>query len=94
MKKAFRISTAVALLIFVIGIIVDPVFFAKIEIGIGIFFLLISMLTSGVLVSGPQLRANYHTENKEERRSREKAMFTSSVIMIPHFLIGALLFLI
>ncbi|WP_164669653.1 DUF5316 family protein [Virgibacillus doumboii] len=92
MKKSFFYGTGVALLLLVVGFVSGNAdLFGKVAVGIGVFFLIIAGLTSGAFVSGAQLHANYATETKQGRAGRQKAMFISGIVMVPHFLVGIVL---
>ena len=59
--------------------------------GIGFFFIGISLIFSGVLLSGDSMRANLATESVEGRNQRNNVSFRSALIAIPSF-VGAILF--
>ncbi|WP_272495797.1 DUF5316 family protein [Bacillus pinisoli] len=60
---------------------------------IGVIFLGISMIYSGSLVSGNQMRANFATESVEDRESRKKIMFRTAIIGLPNFIIAIILYI-
>lgn len=60
--------------------------------GIGIFFILISFILSGVLVSGDRMRANLATESDEDRNQRNNISFRSALIAIPNFVVAILFY--
>ncbi|WP_077324927.1 DUF5316 family protein [Virgibacillus siamensis] len=95
MKRALGISVITAAVLFLVGFISgNHDLFGKIAVGIGVFFLLVSGLTSGLFVSGRQMQANFHTESKADRAGRRNMMFISSIIMIPHFICGYFLLIL
>lgn len=95
MKKTFIIGFGVALLLLILGFFTkNTALYGTISIAIAIVFLLIGGLTSGVFNSGDRMRANYHTENKEDRAKRSKVSLISGIIALPHFLAGIVLFTI
>ncbi|MEC5423759.1 DUF5316 domain-containing protein [Virgibacillus sp. C22-A2] len=93
MKKTFLIAFIVSLVLFLLGIVTGNIeFYGSITLGIGVVFLLIGALFSGAFISGEQLRANYHTETKEDRSRKNKTMSISIIIALPHLVAGGLLF--
>ncbi|MFD1037600.1 DUF5316 family protein [Virgibacillus byunsanensis] len=44
-------------------------------------------------MSGQQVRANYHTETREDREKRTRTMLILGIIGLPHVIVGALLLL-
>jgi hypothetical protein len=60
--------------------------------GIGFLFISLSMLFSGVLVSGDRLRANYATESTDDRRERTNTAVRLGLIGLPNMIIAVLLF--
>ncbi|MGE8082045.1 DUF5316 family protein [Peribacillus loiseleuriae] len=60
--------------------------------GIGIFFIGISMLFSGSMVSGDQIRANFATESVEDRRERISTTFRTGLIGLPNIILAFLLY--
>ncbi|RKQ28655.1 DUF5316 domain-containing protein [Oceanobacillus halophilus] len=95
MKKSFLIGCGISLIILVTGLITNNyVLYANILLGIGIITVLISALLSGAFLSGPEIRANYHTETKEHREKRTKTMTLTGVFAIPHLVTAALLLLL
>jgi len=58
----------------------------------GFFFIGVAMISSGAMVSGDRMRANYATEEKKDRRSREKFALHSALIGLPNIIITALLY--
>ena len=57
--------------------------------GIGLFFLGLSMLTSGSLVSGDRMRANFTTESMSERHERNVLSVRLFIIGIPNLVLAA-----
>lgn len=60
--------------------------------GIGLFFIVISFIFSGVLVSGDRMRANLATESVESRSQRNNVSFRSALIAIPSFAVAILFY--
>ena len=60
--------------------------------GIGLFFIVISFILSGVLVSGDRMRANLATESVEGRNQRNNVSFRSALIAIPNFAVAILFY--
>lgn len=60
--------------------------------GIGLFFIVISFIFSGVLVSGDRMRANLATESVEGRNQRNNVSFRSALISIPSFAVAILFY--
>ncbi|MFB5089748.1 DUF5316 domain-containing protein [Psychrobacillus sp. PGGUH221] len=60
--------------------------------GIGVFFIVISFVFSGVLVSGDRMRANLATESVEGRNQRNNVSFRSALIAIPSFVVAILFY--
>jgi len=60
--------------------------------GIGLFFIGISFIFSGVLVSGDRMRANLATESDEGRNKRNNVSFRSALIGIPSFVVAILFY--
>ena len=70
--------TGIALLLFTVLIATifnDIYLIVDISGGIGALSILLSMIFSGSLVSGDNLRANHPIETKEDRRNRSKWTF-------------------
>ncbi|MFC5602777.1 DUF5316 domain-containing protein [Sporosarcina koreensis] len=51
--------------------------------GIGLFFIVISLISSGVLVSGDRMRANLATESAKDNKQRNNVSFSSVLIAVP-----------
>lgn len=95
MKKSFIIGFSVALLLLLLGLFTkNTALYGSISLAIAIVFLVIGGLISGVFTSGDRMRANNHTESKEDRAKRSKISFISGIIALPHFLSGIILFII
>lgn len=60
--------------------------------GIGFFFIGISIIFSGSLVSGDRMRANFATESVEDRRKRNNVTFRSALIGIPNIVMSVFLY--
>ena len=60
--------------------------------GIGLFFIVISFIFSGVLVSGDRMRANLATESVEGRNQRNNVSLRSALIAIPSFAVAILFY--
>ena len=60
--------------------------------GIGLFFIVISFIFSGALVSGDRMRANLATESVEDRNQRNNVGFRSALIAIPSFAVTILFY--
>jgi len=87
----------IGVLLSVIGVLVslavwgiDKAYF--ISGGIGLFFIGISMVVSGSMVSGDQMRANFATESAEDRRNRNSVTFRTALIGIPNLVIAFLIY--
>ncbi|RST73058.1 hypothetical protein D4T97_014345 [Siminovitchia acidinfaciens] len=77
--------SVVALCITVIGI--DKV--VLVNGGIGLFFLALSMITSGSLVSGDRMRANFTSETMEERHKRTSVSMRLVLLGLPNIVAAA-----
>ncbi|MFD1849946.1 DUF5316 domain-containing protein [Oceanobacillus bengalensis] len=94
LKKTFLISTCIALFLLLAGFIMtDFDLIGKILLGIGIVSIVISALFSGVFLSGPEIRANYHTETKDDRHKRVTIMTLTGVFAVPQLGAALLLFI-
>lgn len=62
--------------------------------GIGFFFIGISMILSGSLVSGDKVRENYATESEEDRAKRTQTTFRTALIAFPNLLVALFLYLL
>lgn len=60
--------------------------------GVALIFLGISMISSGALVSGDQMRANYATETTQDRRARMSISFKSASIGLPNLVTAILIY--
>ena len=60
--------------------------------GIGLFFIIISFIYSGVLVSGDRMRANLATESVEDRNQKNNVSFRSALIAAPNFTVTILFY--
>ena len=60
--------------------------------GIGLFFIVISFIFSGVLVSGDRMRANLATESVEDRNEKNNVSFRSALIAVPNFAVAILFY--
>lgn len=61
---------------------------------VGAIFLGISMVYSGSMVSGEQMRANFATESVEDRRNRIRVISRSALIAIPNLVIAFLIYIL
>ncbi len=59
---------------------------------IGLFFIIISFIYSGVLVSGDRMRANFTTESVEDRNQKNNVSFRSALIAAPNFAVTILFY--
>ncbi|WP_232700103.1 DUF5316 domain-containing protein [Brevibacillus daliensis] len=81
--------TGFALLLFTVllaTIFNDIYLIVNISGGIGALSILLSMIFSGLLVSGDNLRANYAIETNEDRRNRSKWMLRFALFGLPNFI--------
>ncbi|MEI4770185.1 DUF5316 family protein [Psychrobacillus sp. FJAT-51614] len=83
----------IRILLSLIGVLVSIVIWdiemvTTITSGIGFFFIGISFIFSGVLVSGDRMRANFATESDEDRKQRNNVSFRSALIAIPSFVVA------
>lgn len=62
--------------------------------GIGLFFIAISMLFSGAMVNGDQMRANFATESEVDRRERTQTAVRSGLIGLPNMLLAGFLYIL
>ena len=62
--------------------------------GIGIFFIVISMLFSGAMADGDQMRANFATESEVDRRERTQTAVRSGLIGLPNMLLAGFLYIL
>ena len=60
--------------------------------GIGLFFIVIAFIYSGVLVSGDRIRANLATESVEERNQKNNVSLRSALIAVPNFAVAILFY--
>lgn len=60
--------------------------------GIGFFFIVISMLFSGLMVNGDKMRANFATESKVDRRERTQTAVRTGLIGLPNILLAGFLY--
>ncbi|WP_421378023.1 DUF5316 domain-containing protein [Bacillus salacetis] len=63
-----------------------------ISAGIAVIFLGISIISSGAMVSGDRMRANFATESAEDRRARNGITFKSALIGLPNLGIAVLVY--
>lgn len=92
MKKSIIYGTLLSLCIFIFGFITREFTLSSYISGIiGIGCLLVSGLLAGVFVSGHQNRANFLTENKDERKKRNKGVYLFALFGIPNFIVALLL---
>lgn len=87
----------IGILLSLIGILVSIVIWdvgmvTTITSGIGFFFIGISLVFSGALVSGDRMRANFSTETVEDRHKRNNVTFRSALIGIPSFVVAILFY--
>ncbi len=95
MKKAFAAGIVLAGIEGIIGFILrDSMSFQSIFGTGAIIFIAISIITSGLAVSGMQQRANYHSETKEGRDARFKIALTFLGIAVPTIICYLIFFLI
>ncbi|WP_042348519.1 DUF5316 domain-containing protein [Bacillus massiliigorillae] len=87
----------IGILLSVIGVLgslvmwgIDKAYF--ISGGIGLFFIGISIVYSGSMVSGDRMRANFATESDEDRRKRNSVTFRTALIAIPNLIITFLIY--
>lgn len=59
---------------------------------IGVIFIGLSMLFSGSMVSGDQMRAIYSTESKEDRRERLVSTTRLALIGLPNIIVSLLFY--
>ena len=59
---------------------------------IGLFFIVIAFILSGVLVSGDRMRLNLATESAESRNQRIVGSLHSTMIAIPNFVVAILFY--
>lgn len=92
MKKSFAFGFGLALIFFIVGFFTDYTReVGSISLGIAIVFIAIGGFVSGSFVSGNQIRANYHTESKEDRQKDRRVLFNSAIIAVPLFVVGGIL---
>lgn len=60
--------------------------------GIGLFFIVISLLFSGLMVNGDKMRANFSTESDVDRRKRTQTAFRTGLIGLPNILLAGFLY--
>jgi hypothetical protein len=63
-----------------------------ISAGIGLFFIGISVVSSGSMVSGDRMRANFATESAEDRRARNSITFKSALIGLPNLVVAVMIY--
>lgn len=85
------------ILLSLLGILISLLFWDvtmiyTITSGIGLFFLLVSIITSGVLVCGDRYMANVATESTEDRHKRTNITFYSLLISLPNFAVAVLFY--
>ncbi|MCJ8008881.1 DUF5316 domain-containing protein [Lederbergia wuyishanensis] len=59
---------------------------------IGFIFVGISIITSGSMVSGDRMRANFATESKEDRTERNRRTLITLLIGLPNIITSGLLY--
>ncbi|WP_028391007.1 DUF5316 domain-containing protein [Bacillus cihuensis] len=87
--RYFLIGIILSIIGFLVSLVVwgmDKAYF--IPGGIGFFFIGISMIFSGSMASGDQMRANFATESVEDRRKRNRVTFRSALIGIPNLVMA------
>ncbi|WP_409250691.1 DUF5316 domain-containing protein [Bacillus sp. SCS-153A] len=62
--------------------------------GIALLFLGVSVVSSGAMVSGDQMRANFATETNDDRLARNRIMFNSALIGLPNLGFAILIYLL
>lgn len=60
--------------------------------GIGFFFIGVALITSGSMVSGDRMRANFATESNESREERQNISFYSILIGLPNIAVAILFY--
>lgn len=60
--------------------------------GIGLFFIVISLLFSGLMVNGDKMRANFATESDVDRRERTQTAVRTGLIGLPNILLAGFLY--
>ncbi|MBU8878784.1 DUF5316 domain-containing protein [Bacillus sp. FJAT-29790] len=60
--------------------------------GIGMFFVGLSMLFSGSMGSGDQIRANFATESAQDRRNRISTTIRLGLVGLPSIILALLLY--
>ena len=93
--KYLLIGFLLALIGFLVSIIIWNIEMAStITGGIGLLFIGISFILSGVLVSGDRMRANLATESDESRRLRNNVSIRSALIAIPSLTVAILFYIL
>ncbi|KIL51407.1 hypothetical protein KP77_09190 [Jeotgalibacillus alimentarius] len=60
--------------------------------GLGILFLVVSMVSSGAVGSSRGVRTYFNSETKEGRQDRIKVMKTSTLLALPNLMTAGLLY--
>jgi hypothetical protein len=60
--------------------------------GLAVFFIGLSMIFSGALVSGDTMRANFAAETTEDRAKRNSAALRLAMLGLPNFIVAAILY--
>ena len=89
----------IGLLLSIIGVLLSLVILGidkayLITGGIGLFFIGIAIVSSGSMVSGDRMRANFATESVEDRHKRDSFTFRTALIGIPNLVITFLIYLL
>ncbi|WP_026693871.1 DUF5316 domain-containing protein [Peribacillus kribbensis] len=88
---------AIGTLLSIIGVVVSLVIWGidkayLITGGLGMLFIVFSLLISGCMVSGDRMRANFATESAEDRHRRTSTTLRSLLIGLPNVILAALLY--
>ncbi|WP_156288755.1 DUF5316 domain-containing protein [Oceanobacillus salinisoli] len=95
MKQAFFIGCGISFILILTAFITrDYGLYGKVLLGFGIISVVISALLGGVFLSGPEIRANFHTESKEDRKRRNNTMLVTGIFALPNLVAAAFLLLI
>jgi hypothetical protein len=93
--KSFVVGAIVAIITTIILVVFYDLNMAmKFTSGIGIISWLLAALLSGALNSGDRIRANFNTENQEERKTRIKITGRLLLFGVPNLCIAVVLFFI
>lgn len=87
----------VGILLAVVGVLVSSIIWGisksyLIPGTIGVILIGLSMITSGALVSGDRMRANFATETAQDRKKRNSITFRLALVGLPNLAMAFLIY--